>query len=68
MHTIPQITGRKSSILVHNPNRGLRLIQPRGPARNRRVQLLDLAVEVADTKGDDLGNLYPFILLDSLGA
>lgn len=57
MHAIAQVGRRKPSVLVHDPDGRLGLVEPCGPGRDLRVELLDLGVVRAYAHGDDLGDL-----------
>jgi hypothetical protein len=61
MDTIAQIRRAEASVLVHNPDRTLSLVQTLSPRYNSSIELLDLAVVVPDTEWNDLRDLYRFI-------
>ena len=55
--TIAQVAVLEARILIHNPNRRLRLVQTSGPRRNLCIQLLDLGVIATNSERNDLRDL-----------
>ena len=57
MNSVTEIAILEARVLIHDPDRGLCLIQTSGPRGDLRIELLNLGVVTADSERDDLRDL-----------